>query len=133
MEVCPRCTEQREGLGTEQFDWRIEGPSTVHRGQPFTLTLVIRNLSAGPLRGCAGGTVRNARFHDARMRLVADLAIPPGGEGEAAFSGLFPEDGPVSDYHYLKFPVCLDGRVSLLTHPVYLHSGSPGTPSRPTG
>lgn len=124
MEVCPRCTEQREGFGTERFDWQVEGPSTVYRGQEFTHRLVIRNLSAGPVRGCVGGTVRNARFHDARMRLVADVAIPPGGEGEVAFTGMFPADGPVSDYHYLKFPVCLDGCVSLLTHPVYLRTAS---------
>lgn len=122
MEICPRCTEQREGLGVGLFDWRIDGPGTVYRGEAFTQTLVVRNLTANPLHGCAGAAVRNGTFHEVHVGHVADITVPPGGTASAEFSAAFPDDGPVSDYHYVKFPVCLNGSVSVLTHPVYLRA-----------
>lgn len=122
MEVCPRCTEQREGLSGDRFDWHVEGPDTVHRGTQFTHRLVLRSLAAMPLHGCAGAAVRNASFHQVAVPSVAGVRLAPGTRAELPFSFRFPEEGPVSDYHYLKFPVCLNGQVTVLTRPIYLHT-----------
>lgn len=122
MEVCPRCTEQREGFAGDSFDWHVEGPDTVHRGAPFTHRLVLRSRTAIPLHGCAGATVRNASFHQVSVPPAAGLRLAPGDRAALPFSFRFPEEGPVSDYHYLKFPLSLNGQVTVLTHPLYLQT-----------
>lgn len=125
LEICPRCTEVFEGLDPPGFDWEWQGPATVVRGRPFSQVLTVRNPSRRSLQGCVGGAVRNELFHAARMRQVIGVEVPPGGTRSIEFRGVFPEDGPVSDYHYLKFAVCLDGRLAVLSRPVHLHTPPP--------
>jgi acyl carrier protein len=127
-ERCPKCTGVQEGFADTGFTWNWTGGRvTATRGERFSVGLRLRNSTGHQLRGAVGAAIPDGAYFSARMDPAAYLAVPPHAETSIDVSGVFDEDGPVSDFHYLKIAICSNGRLSLLTRPIYM--STPYVPS----
>jgi hypothetical protein len=119
VQLCPRCSPFLEGYPLDEFEVQLHGCESIRAGEEFTIDLVLANTGNRPINVAVGGALRFGFFYQARFGSTKTRTVRAGDSFTHTFTGMIPSGAPPNDLHAFQIFCLVDGRISMLSKPLW--------------